>query len=338
MSKRPYRASIAWRPVCFAVLLMWHPTPGRADWLRDAMKGWKAIEDMPRPCYWVLRNKNGTPGKSKLLYTVSKRRGGQFVHFLGEFNDRDELPDDLESHANSVFARNNDYVFRLRRRSGESPWIPLGIVENQRLNDRNKDPAYRWSHELLSSFDNLEAWAPVLFRHSVLLSEFFSSPSVHVKEAGPVEKNGKRLFKVSFAKDRSPEEYFPKSKASYVFEAHGEVLLDPEHNWRLEHVVSTLKLGADGKTVRTYVDTYTYDPETERILAIKSVFKDWVMRMTFLDRRFDCDYDDAMFRLPAFGIPEPAELKPKANWWRWYVLAGMIGTVLIIAGLKLRRR
>ena len=325
--------------MCASMLLVRTSRADKPQWLADAIAGWHRLEQRRAPVRWSVTFADDCGDQPSYQFFISKRRGSQFVHFMWESDKFSAIPEDPFQVATEAFVRNRDYVFRVRRMTASHPWVLVSVVRCDQMEDPENEH-YDWTHRILTSLDYEMLWSPVRLQN-VLLSELFEGEYVRDVQAAEVEEEGIQLQEVRFVLPATPKQHFPRSQQGPLPRTEARIVLDPNHDWRLVKADVVQLVGDSNAPARlSYEYEYVYDSASDEIRKIvtRSPKQNCSLQEIYTDVRFDEEYNDSEFRLPAFGIPEPAELKPKANWWRWYVLAGMIGTVLIIAGLKLRRR
>lgn len=335
---RSFAASLVGTSAVLTLLAAAHSD--EPDWLPAAMEGWRRLESVPLPTAWTAKYETTNSGKTTYQYIISHRSGDQFAHFLVDSNQPVDVPEDPFKIAQESFLRNGDYFFRVRRQAVDKPWTLVHVVRASDVDDRERNTGYDWTHTIMTDLGNAIRWTPVTVE-GILLSDLFESKFIENAKATKLVRDGKELYRVEFTKQSTPKDYwFPKIQRQAPVRFDANVVLDPENDWRLVEGVVQPYEGEDVKREWKTEFVITYDPETGRMLEHRESLP--VLRvvssLVFDDIRYDTEYPASDFRLPAFGIPEPPELQPRRSYWHWYLAAGMVGVLLIVIGVKLKRK
>ena len=325
------------QPACSSSYFGAGPSPvedGQA-WLKQARAGWQRIENRALPRAWDLRvfeRRDGDgdgvrPGKKITFGSVRLIENGRWQLFVeGKASEENALENPARL-ATLALVCNDDYAFHIERTSPGRPWQIVAVASKKELEDAPPDdPRYRWYRRYFSAVRQQILLASVS-EDGILLSELMEWEGARIKSAG---KDG--AFVHVTVQFPNASHVFPRSGVERRFQKERlDLWLDPKHDWR---IVKSIKKGPSG---RTRVRKLTYDDagyvQTESWQRSGGPREETHV----VNVRVECDHDKKVFRLPAFGIPEPDELRPRGSRWPWYVAAGMAGIDLIVMGVKLRR-
>jgi hypothetical protein len=220
------------------------------------------------------------------------------------------------SYSGTVRGYNPQYKFMLARGSEQKPWVVQELT--QRSPDDSEPPR---DPPLGLFFGNPPGSLPYLF----------DSPDFKVVNVAPEGVQSEELVRMTFT-------YSPKDKAKERLRG-GWIVLDHNHDWVIRRGEIELVFDAKTKVKQTFVEEYK-EGSGHHPIPTKNSLKATVLE----DGRITYEYEgvgtsnlyeqqfvpESEFTLSAFGLPEPAWLKPK-NKRSWYLWAGLAGVLCLVS-------
>lgn len=296
-------------------------------WLAKAKRAWMELLEGESPCQWTMtttiREGDRVVYYSSMLVRRYKDNG---LMLVSETPGAKLTAESAYSTATGTMARNGSYVFELKRRKPGAGWAV------QRLVPHNNPEANKLAS--LTAFSlNCVKWGGLVFDQNVLLPEALETGRTRIVSSKRVLEEGEEIYRVDLESTVSTDQRLSRS-GGRLLEPKATLYLDPSKHWTIRRAVY---VGEDYETTALY----EVDPERGYLVSRTTSTKDTAGKVigtheiVVSDVKMDCDFDNSAFRLTAFGIPEPPELKTKGfGLWIWIVG----GAVLICVGVFLVMR
>jgi hypothetical protein len=233
---------------------------------------------------------------------------------------------DLENQTTDyrLYASNPDYIFSLRRKSADSPWVLTDVTRKQ-PGVEFRLPQNEYQYEIGSSVQSVLTVAGLS-----QLADLVRQPSFHVTHAALVRQEGTELVQIEF------DNRHPVSRGPFEPVQSGIVLLDPERSWcvrgyeiHAEYSNSASVCRSDVIEMRdSSVPHFPLPTHIANTITSQATEPGYVGQtiISSMDARYDLEEPhpspDSDFRLPAFGLPEPREAS-RAWWSLWAVGASL---------------
>lgn len=227
----------------------------------------------------------------------------------------------------AVYGSNPDYVFILKRKSPDSPWVLRDFKKKPTDQDFRLPEEYRSAGALGSGLQGILTTVSVS-----RLADLVREPNFRVAHAAVVKQNGAELVRIEFEN--------PHSMKQVPFEPiqSGAILLDPQQSWCLrgyevhsQHSNSLSTLRSDIVEIRDSstrgfpLPVHIADTTTSQATEPEYLGQTYVSSS---DMQYDVDETrppaDSDFRLPAFGLPEMQEPATRPWWSLWAVVASFV--------------
>ena len=224
-----------------------------------------------------------------------------------------------------MYALNPSYIFSLRRKSADSPWVLTDMTKKQpgvefRLPQNRYQDEIGWGVQCVLT---TAGWSQ--------LADLVRLPSFHVTRTALVRQDAAELVQIEF------DNRHPVGQGRFEPAQSGTLLLDPERSWCVrgyeihgEFVNSLSVCRSDVITVRDSSVPHLPLPvhiaysSTSKATAGSSAGQTIT---SSLDAQYDLDephpLPDSDFTLAAFGLPEPEGPATRPWWSLWAVGASL---------------
>ena len=288
------------------IVLIWpigaaEPLPD--SWIFEAKAAWKELETSLRPCQ-VQGMLDGPDEKTAFEF----KRSGDSVVSLQNVGEA--------TGAREVSGRNEDYYFRLSRKTTRDPWVLRSIAMRS---DAANPVGLNIERELEMASKGINLCQINVYDESIPC--LFDNPGFSIKSS---QYDARGLAEIRFAFQAEPN-FRSKALDSQAFGnvVSGTLWLSPKMRWMPHSVNLDLKDGRQMMFVFEF-DGNTGLPVT-RELTVGS-FREVLRYSGFY---FDCKFLPEDFRLTGFGLPEPAGISPRTSNKIPWLLA--LGGVLVLA-------
>jgi hypothetical protein len=234
-----------------------------------------------------------------------------------------------------AYVRNQDYAFKVDR-AVNMPWTLQDLVIGANNTEKPETVV-----ALLTREDAMPAlWGMAV--QGVLLPDAIDDGLITVESVRETSHLGKPAVEVTIRGDSKPERN--------LIGHHGSLILVPAFSWMITE--ARLDLLTESGRKGTEVTKITYAPDTANIFASESMLPNIPVVISHsrssmgfegqnptvhdVDLRWKVELPhESQFRLPQYGIPEPAVVGDR---WTRYVFYVVIGAVAIILAAALLAR
>ena len=334
------------RVLCSVLLLLGFAGPGLKAQDDEALKK-RFMDEAPRS--WDAFNAHvfELQGRNRVVF---KKQGKETTVMTGEFKEKPgcrllESEDaDLENQTTDyqLYGSNPNYIFSLRRKSADSPWVLTDMTKKQ-PGVEFQLPQNEYQYEIGRGVQSVLTEAGYS-----QLGDLVRLPNFHVLHAALINQEGSELAQIEFANRH------PVGQGRFEPVQSGTVLLDPQRSWCVRGYVIHAEFGNAQEVCRSDVITVR-DSSAPHLPLPVHIAKTRTTKATegtyagqTITGSSDLQYDleephplpDSDFRLAAFGLPEPSEpARPlRQRWYMWAITAGLILLVAAMAYSRFLRR
>jgi hypothetical protein len=231
----------------------------------------------------------------------------------------------------TVYAFNSAYEFSIRRKSNDAPWL-LTHLEVGKKSMQEKGVLH-------------EEWGVLTFLLNgggLDVLELVRDQNFRVVSATSVNQDGAELIKIQYARPQPLATEGPRSMAPTI--QSGTLLLDPNHFWTNRSSLANRAIRDGNQTLQLKFQLRDVSSRYPIPLRLTQTFENTVEGRK-VAQTTELDFDlkelsrlprEEVFRLSAFGLPEPMGVPAlsRSYTWLWIILAGF---VLLALGLVLHR-
>ncbi|HBI42105.1 MAG TPA: hypothetical protein DDY78_04495 [Planctomycetales bacterium] len=330
------RWETARRPFFCSFVLLFVVMGGADLQAQDANALARRFLDEAPPCWELLKDQQfQLRGKIRAAWTWGKTSGHAETDIKeksgNQLRSPQPLPDGQEND-NTAYVVNADYIFSLKRKAQNALWV---------LSDfQKKGKDFRLPTRFQEEGGIGYGVQTVLLNCGAFLPDLVRQPSFRVVRAAVENREGAEFIRVDY------DNTHPVNQKPIQSVQSGTMLLDPARCWCVrEFEVHTGALNDESVTRSDVIEirdssvahfplpVHIASTTKHRQFSPDGKAKEEVFTSTG-DMRYDLEEPyplaDAEFRLPAFGLPEPAE-PPQPLWQRWYVWAITAGLACLAA-------
>lgn len=232
-----------------------------------------------------------------------------------------------------VKAVNAKYSFSLRRNTKDSSWSVTRVVTDKHGNEVDPfDKDVLWAVRA-----NMQALVKV---RELTLPELVRSPTFRVLAVKPAGSEGE-LVDIEFDNAHPVDPDQP----DFSSVQGGMLTLAPKQSWTLRRATLRCKYlngSGTGEIQAEPASPGSSFPVPRRVTTRLVTKTDGGKSIAVMaEAAYDVgegDPPDSEFTLTAFGFPEPKLAGRRPVYTRWYVLASVVGIILLVAGGLIRRR